>query len=121
MAITNVRNFFPLYEIVRPNNDGDYPWNPNATNAFKESGPFRVLRGRRQRLEPRKVTLAFDGGYAQRIRRGPRRNLEILTGAGNRRENLGTCKCTQSCNWTETGCSFRSAVHRFPGSLISPQ
>ena len=32
--------------------------------------------------EPCKVTLAFDGGYARRIRKGPRRNFEILTGAG---------------------------------------
>jgi hypothetical protein len=28
------------------------------------------------------VTLAFDGGYARRTRKGPRRNFEILTGAG---------------------------------------
>jgi hypothetical protein len=34
------------------------------------------------RSEPRSVTLAFDGGYARRTRKGPRRNFEILTGAG---------------------------------------
>ena len=28
------------------------------------------------------MTLAFDGGYARRPRKGPRRNFEILTGAG---------------------------------------
>src|SRR5277367_619284 len=28
------------------------------------------------------VTLAFDGGYVRRTRKGPRRNFEILTGAG---------------------------------------
>jgi len=37
---------------------------------------------RRVRSAPRSVTLAFDGGYARRIRKGPRRNFEILTGAG---------------------------------------
>jgi hypothetical protein len=37
---------------------------------------------RRVRSEPRSVTLAFDGGYARRTRKGPRRNFEILTGAG---------------------------------------
>jgi hypothetical protein len=42
--------------------------------------PFRDWR--RRRSEPYTVTLAFDGGYARRIRKGPRRNFEILTGAG---------------------------------------
>jgi hypothetical protein len=37
---------------------------------------------RRRRSEPCTVSLAFDGGYARRIRKGPRRNFEILTGAG---------------------------------------
>jgi hypothetical protein len=37
---------------------------------------------RRVRSAPRSVTLAFDGGYARRIRKGSRRNFEILTGAG---------------------------------------
>jgi len=37
---------------------------------------------RRPRPGPRTVTLGFDGGYARRIRKGPRRNFEILTGAG---------------------------------------
>jgi hypothetical protein len=37
---------------------------------------------RRIRSAPRTVTLAFDGGYARRTRKGPRRNFEILTGAG---------------------------------------
>jgi hypothetical protein len=37
---------------------------------------------RRVRSAPRSVTLAFDGGYARRIRKGPRRNFEILTVAG---------------------------------------
>ena len=37
---------------------------------------------RRPRLGPCTVTLGFDGGYARRIRKGPRRNFEILTGAG---------------------------------------
>jgi hypothetical protein len=31
---------------------------------------------------PRTATLAFDGGYARRTRKGPRRNFEILTGVG---------------------------------------
>jgi hypothetical protein len=31
---------------------------------------------------PRNVTLAFDGGYVRRTRKGTRRNFEILTGAG---------------------------------------
>ncbi len=37
---------------------------------------------RRIRSAPRTVTLAFDGGYARRTRKGPPRNFEILTGAG---------------------------------------
>lgn len=37
---------------------------------------------RRRQSEPCTVTLAFDGGYARRTRKGPRRNFEILTGAG---------------------------------------
>ncbi len=41
-----------------------------------------TLDWRRPRPGPRTVTLGFDGGYARRIRRGPRRNFEILTGAG---------------------------------------
>jgi hypothetical protein len=27
---------FPLYQIVWPNNDGLYPWDQNASKAFKE-------------------------------------------------------------------------------------
>jgi hypothetical protein len=41
--------------------------------------PFRDWR--RRRSEPCNISLAFDGGYARRIRKGPRRNFEILTGA----------------------------------------
>jgi hypothetical protein len=37
---------------------------------------------RRIRSAPRNVTLAFDGGYVRRTRKGTRRNFEILTGAG---------------------------------------
>jgi hypothetical protein len=37
---------------------------------------------RRIRSAPRSVTLAFDGGCARRTRKGPHRNFEILTGAG---------------------------------------
>jgi hypothetical protein len=37
---------------------------------------------RRIRSAPRTVTLAFDGGYARRTRKGPRRNFEILTETG---------------------------------------
>ncbi|HEY3654738.1 MAG TPA: hypothetical protein VGL34_07090, partial [Steroidobacteraceae bacterium] len=44
------------------------------------SEPFADWR--RPRPGPRTVTLGFDGGYARRVRRGPRRNFEILTGAG---------------------------------------
>ena len=43
------------------------------------SEPFVDWRRPRR---PRTVTLGFDGGYARRIRKGPRRNFEILTGAG---------------------------------------
>jgi hypothetical protein len=31
---------FPLYQIIWPNNDGLYPWDPNATKAFKEWQPM---------------------------------------------------------------------------------
>jgi hypothetical protein len=44
------------------------------------SEPFADWR--RVRSAPRSVTLAFDGGYARRTRKGPHRNFEILTGAG---------------------------------------
>jgi hypothetical protein len=44
------------------------------------SEPFADWR--RIRSAPRSVTLAFDGGYARRTRKGPHRNFEILTGAG---------------------------------------
>jgi hypothetical protein len=44
------------------------------------SEPFADWR--RIRSAPRSVTLAFDGGYAKRTRKGPHRNFEILTGAG---------------------------------------
>ena len=30
---------FPLYQIVWPDNDGLYPWDPNAPSAFKEWQP----------------------------------------------------------------------------------
>jgi hypothetical protein len=33
------RRQFPLYQIVWPNDDGHYPWSPNATKAFKEWQP----------------------------------------------------------------------------------
>ena len=35
----------------------------------------------RARDPTRALTFAFDGGYARRTRKGPRRNFEILTGA----------------------------------------
>lgn len=44
------------------------------------SEPFADWR--RPQPGPRTVTLGFDGGYARRIRKGPRRNFEIFTGAG---------------------------------------
>jgi hypothetical protein len=31
---------FPLYQIVWPNNDDHYPWDQNASNAFKEWQPM---------------------------------------------------------------------------------
>ncbi len=37
---------------------------------------------------PPALTLAFDGGYVRRTRKGPRRNFEILTGACEKRGKL---------------------------------
>jgi hypothetical protein len=37
------------------------------------------------------VTLAFDGGYIRRDRKGPRRNLEILTGASEKAGKITVC------------------------------
>jgi hypothetical protein len=33
------RRHFLLYHIIWPNNDGHYPWSPNASTAFKEWQP----------------------------------------------------------------------------------
>jgi hypothetical protein len=33
------RRQFPLYQSIWPNNDGHYPWSPNATKEFKEWQP----------------------------------------------------------------------------------
>jgi hypothetical protein len=33
------RRQFPLVQLVWPNNDGQYPWSPSATKAFKEWQP----------------------------------------------------------------------------------
>src|ERR1017187_6467350 len=40
------------------------------------------------RLDSEPISLAFDGGYARRIRKGRPRNFEILTGAVQRRGNI---------------------------------
>jgi hypothetical protein len=52
----------------------------NRLDQDPQQAPFRDWR--RRQSEPCTITLAFDGGYARRTRKGPRRNFEILTGAG---------------------------------------
>ena len=53
----------------------------NRLDQDPQQEPFRDWR--RRQSEPCTVTLAFDGGYARRTRKGPRRNFEILTGASD--------------------------------------
>lgn len=31
---------FPMYQIVYPSKDGEFPWHPNATDAFRAFQPI---------------------------------------------------------------------------------
>jgi hypothetical protein len=39
LRLSSGRRQCPLYPIVWPNNDGNYPWNPHATKEFKDWQP----------------------------------------------------------------------------------
>jgi hypothetical protein len=60
---------------------GRLPWTRGAD--WITNRPLRMSRicGHDRADPPPALTLAFDGGYVRRMRKGERRNFEILTGA----------------------------------------
>jgi hypothetical protein len=77
---------------------------------------------RRIRSVPRIVTLAFDGGYARRTRKGAAPQFrDSYWGWRNRRENMCLCKRTQGGYWSQASIGrFRQPPSYYLGTADCP-